>query len=270
MTTMNFESLFKIKCVLSDFGKLSGLECNVEKTTLMQIGSADPISDEIRSLGFEISNTITVLGLQINGDSLDFHESWEKIVQKISNQIRHWARFNLSLTGRINIAKTMLYSQINYLGCFLPVPDQVILVLEELIENFVLGNIQISKKQRYLSPESGGLGLFELKHFLDSQKVAWTARALTLDEIWKVRLFVFGNGNVLQYRKSMINGSKNPILHCFAGAYEAFTCGFTKHNENFWTSPVFEKTGPYFYVFAIKFFSRQTSLNQNFGRVINQ
>jgi hypothetical protein len=100
MTTMNMESLSKIKCLLSDFGKLSGLECNVEKTTLMQIGSTDPISDEIRSLGFEISNSITVLGLQINGDLLDFH--------------------------------------------------------------------------------------------------------------------------------------------CFAGAYEAFICGFTKHNENFWTSPVFE------------------------------
>jgi hypothetical protein len=81
MTTMNLESLSKIKRVLSDFGKLSELECNMEKTTLMQFGSADPISDEIRSLGFEISNSITVLGLQINGDSLDFHESWEKIVQ---------------------------------------------------------------------------------------------------------------------------------------------------------------------------------------------
>ncbi len=240
VTTMNFASLNRIKKILEEFGSLSGLECNVEKTTLMQFGSTDPVDDEIRSLGFQISNSLTVLGLKINGDSLDFQDNWDKILEKVSNIIRHWARFNLSLTGRINIAKTMLYSQINYLGCFLPVPDQVINSLETLIEDFVCVNLQLAKKRLYSNPENGGLGLFEIKTFLTSQKVAWTVRALNLDEIWKVRIFLCGNGDVLQYRCSTVNKSKTPILYGFAKAYEAFLCGFTKHNENFWSCLVFE------------------------------
>ncbi len=197
-------------------------------------------SPEIRSLGFEISNSVTVLGLKINSDSLDFQESWDKILQKVSNIIRHWSRFNLSLTGRINIAKTMLYSQINYLGCFLPVPDQITNSFEELIENFITGNLQISKKRLYLSPESGVLGLFELKTFLTSQKVAWTVRALNLDEIWKVKMYLYGNVDILQYKRSSINESVTPILYNFAVAFEEFLCGYTTHKENFWECPVFE------------------------------
>jgi hypothetical protein len=240
VTTMDFASLSRIKYILEDFSKISGLECNVEKTTLMQFGAALPITEEIRSLGFEISNSMTILGLKINGDSLDFQENWEKILLKVRNQIRHWIRFNLSLTGRINIAKTMLYSQINYLGCFLPVPEQVMELLEELIEDFVKGSLQIGKKRLYLSPESGGLGLFQIEPFLTSQKIAWTVRALNLDEIWKIRMYVFGNGNVLNYRSSFIDRNKTPILHGFATAYEKFLCAYTRHKENFWETSVFE------------------------------
>ncbi len=46
-TVLDFESLAKVKKILEDFGKLSGLECNIEKTTLMQIGSVGEIQDDI-------------------------------------------------------------------------------------------------------------------------------------------------------------------------------------------------------------------------------
>jgi hypothetical protein len=91
-----------------------------------------------------------------------------------------------------------------------------------------------------LSPASGGLGLFQIEPFLTSQKIAWTVRALNLDEIWKIRMYVFGNGNVLNYRSSFIERDKTPILHGFATAYESFLCAYTRHKENFWESPVFE------------------------------
>jgi hypothetical protein len=146
----------------------------------------------------------------------------------------------LSLPGRINIAKTMLYSQINYLGCVLPIPEQTALVLENLIENFVTGTLRIAKKRLYLSAQNGGLGLFEIKTFLASQKVAWIVRAQVTDEIWKIRLFVAGEGNVYNIRSCLINESLNPILYHFARAYELFLCGYTKHNENFWESKIFD------------------------------
>jgi hypothetical protein len=91
-----------------------------------------------------------------------------------------------------------------------------------LIEDFVTGNIQIAKKRLYLSTDNGGLGLFEINDFLDSQKVSWITRASNLDEIWKIRLFVAGEGNVYNIRSCLINPFLNPILYNIAKAMRDF------------------------------------------------
>ena len=72
LTTMQVNSLRRVKEILEEFGTLSGLECNVEKTTLMQIGSNLPIEPEIVELGFDIQNNVTLLGLIIENDSNNF------------------------------------------------------------------------------------------------------------------------------------------------------------------------------------------------------
>jgi hypothetical protein len=65
---MELAPLRRIKNILCEFGILSGLECNVEKTNLMPFGSNHPVSEEIQDLGFTICNSLTVLGLKINND----------------------------------------------------------------------------------------------------------------------------------------------------------------------------------------------------------
>ncbi len=53
------ENLKRVKKVLIDFGTISGLETNVEKTSLMPIGCLDePIEQGIIDLGFELVNRI--------------------------------------------------------------------------------------------------------------------------------------------------------------------------------------------------------------------
>jgi hypothetical protein len=240
LTSMDLHSLSRIKAVLIEFGAISGLECNVEKTNLMPIGTNIPVSEEILGLGFTLCNCVTVLGLKIKGNEFNSQENWDKITEKVRNQANFWTRFQLSLPGRINIAKTMLYSQVNYLGCILPIPDHTVVELENMIENFVTGSLRIAKKRLYLSLANGGLGLFEIKPFLASQKVSWVVRASSLDEIWKVKLFIAGGGNVYNIRSSLICGTNNPILFQIAGAYELFLSGYTKHNENFWESSIFD------------------------------
>jgi exonuclease III len=237
---LDFNTLLRIKKILTDFGKLSGLECNVEKTVLMPIGLVGPIPANILDLGFSIKDDITVLGLKLSNNFNNFDEQWDSTFKKVRNQVNHWSRFNLSLPGRISIAKCMMYSQINYLGCILPIPKIFADRISMLIEDFVTGNIQIAKKRLYLSTDNGGLGLFEINDFLDSQKVSWITRASNLDEIWKIRLFVAGEGNIYNIRSCLINPSLNPVLYNIAKAYERFLAGYTKHNENFWECPIFE------------------------------
>jgi hypothetical protein len=86
---MNVNSLSRIKAILEEFGSISGLECNVDKTILMQVGSNLPIEPEIVQLGFDIRDEITLLGLIIQKDS----GVWEKNFDKISNAIKKEINF---------------------------------------------------------------------------------------------------------------------------------------------------------------------------------
>jgi hypothetical protein len=78
----------------------------------------------------------------------------------------------------------MLYSpkKINYLGCFVPVPDCFINEWDKLITDFVKGKMNIARKRFYKSPVEGVLGLFNIKDFLDAQKCAWIRRSSDLSE----------------------------------------------------------------------------------------
>ncbi len=102
------------------------------------------MDNRIENLGFVITKQVTILGLEINGNGY-MTESLNKITAKIKNQIGIWKRFNLSFPGRINIAKTMLYSQINYLGCFLPIPMNLMSEWDKLITDFVKGKLNTAK-----------------------------------------------------------------------------------------------------------------------------
>jgi hypothetical protein len=63
--------LVKLKSVLDEFGLLSGLECNVDKTTLLQVGSNDAIPEDIVRCGFQVVEEVTVLGLKLVGSGAD-------------------------------------------------------------------------------------------------------------------------------------------------------------------------------------------------------
>jgi hypothetical protein len=162
LTTMDVNSLTRIKGILVEYGSISGLECNVEKTILMQVGSNLPIEPEIVQLGFDIRDEITLLGLIIQKDTGVWEKNFAKISNAIKKEINFWLRFNLSLPGRIAISKSMLYSQLNYLGSFLPLTDIYVTEWSNLIENYVLGPLNIAKSRRYLCRTEGGLWLFDI------------------------------------------------------------------------------------------------------------
>ena len=63
----------------------------------------------------------------------------------------------------------MLYSQVNYLGSFLPFTKEQIEEFSIPIENFVNGNLRISKQRLYTGTENGGLGLTKMGDFLNFQ-----------------------------------------------------------------------------------------------------
>jgi hypothetical protein len=108
-------SIEKICTIFRDFENISGLSCNVQKSNILLIGHApeDPAGiNEISVLGFNIVDEITVLGFKLNNSEQVVADNSNIILNRLKNQYRIWNRFNLSLPGRLSIAKTMFYSQI--------------------------------------------------------------------------------------------------------------------------------------------------------------
>jgi hypothetical protein len=106
--------------------------------------------------------------------------------------------------------------------------------------NFVQGNLNIAQKRLFLPTCMGGLGLFELNNFLAAQQCAWISRAQDLNDRWKILLYFYSLGNVNNIRTSMVNKNECPVLYNIVESYEKFLGGYSKHNENFWDSYIFE------------------------------
>jgi Reverse transcriptase (RNA-dependent DNA polymerase) len=182
LTSLNPESIIEIIRVLDNFGSISGLVCNVQKSHILPIGHEPVIPGAIRNLGFEIVDEMTILGCRVSNKNDLIEKNCRTIIDRINSQKRIWAQYNLSLPGRINICKSMFYSQINYLGSVLPVPDEIILQIENTIHEFVSGNLRISKQRTFLAVDRGGLGLFNVKNFIDAQICSWIRRASPVDQ----------------------------------------------------------------------------------------
>jgi hypothetical protein len=239
LTKLDYDTLLRVRTILEEFGTMSGLICNVEKTMLLIIGENDGVDNRIKDLGFVIVDKVTILGLEINGKGF-IDASLNNITAKIKNQIGLWRRFNLSLPGRINIAKTMLYSQINYLGCFLPIKNEIMDTWDKLITDFVKGKLNVARSRLFKPPSDGGLGLFNIPEFLDSQKCAWIKRSCDMSEPWKVVLYISNFGCVYNCKSRNIVREEYPLLHGICTSYERMMCAFTVTNENFRKCYIFE------------------------------
>jgi hypothetical protein len=90
---LDFDTLSRIKVILEQFGIISGLRCNVEKTNLLPIGENIIIDDRIYDLGFNIVDSLTVLGLEIDSNGAT-EKNFSRIAEKIKSLIANWRPYN--------------------------------------------------------------------------------------------------------------------------------------------------------------------------------
>jgi hypothetical protein len=105
------DNLRNLRLVLDDFGKISGLKCNYDKTMVMPVGTGQQIPNNL--YGFALTKEIKLLGADITNDWRDLEKNFSNVIEKIENLIRFWERFKLTLPGRIAIIKTLLVPYLN-------------------------------------------------------------------------------------------------------------------------------------------------------------
>ena len=236
----NADNLRRIKKVLEDFGNISGLMTNVDKTTLMPIGCLDdPLEDDIIDLGFEVVNNINCLGLNINNRADNLTDHFVGKIAKIRQLIGSWSRYNLSLPGRIAISKTMLISQIGYIGCIIsPTPNQLS-EAQNLIDSFVNNGLTIAADRLYTKPSEGGLGLINLGTYIAALQCSWVKRcAVSINDTWRWVLANSCNFCLDNLRYSKIDAAAHPILAYIALSFSKLQAKYWELNENFLSAPL--------------------------------
>ncbi len=154
-TAATLGSLNTLKETCTVFAEFSGLKSNADKTTLLQIGTVTNLSDEIRDLGFLITEKVKLLGMDFDRNLSSLTTHFDEVLGRVNRIIEYWERFNLSLPGRISICKTFMVSQIGYLGCIITPSDLQVKRLQTALDNFCLGSTRLAKKRLYLPANEG-------------------------------------------------------------------------------------------------------------------
>ena len=138
-TLTESNSLIAIKNSLLNFGQISGLKCNFDKTNILAVGDRSAVTQEILSIGIPFVEKVTILGLEIDHELAFLGNIHVKTVEKIRQTANFWSRFKLSLPGRIGIAKGLMLSQINYFGCIITPSQDQIREMQNIMDNFIVG-----------------------------------------------------------------------------------------------------------------------------------
>ena len=230
----DLQSINQLKNALTQFGNISGLKCNYEKTNIMAVGNRAHLTEEIKNIGFTSVDKIKLLGLEINFDLSSLNQVHETTIVRILSIIRFWNRLHISLPGRINIAKSLLLSQVNYLGCIIDPSPAQLSTISNIIADFIIGTLNISRKWLYLPPAGGGLGMINVSDFLTAQQAIWVKRAyLSKRDNWRADLNNLSKGNPLTLCRADVDQARHPILFNIAGSYEKFLAKFYSTNDNY-------------------------------------
>jgi hypothetical protein len=208
----------------------------------MRIGNQDDdIPDEIAALGFSFTNKLKLLGFNLQNYGDITASNYEQVNSKVDNLIRFWERFYLSLPGRITIYKTLLIPQINYIATILTPPEQTIRTLQTKMEKFVLGSLTMAKDRIYRPVGVGGLGLFNLKDFVAALQCSWFKRcSLSINDNWRYRLALYGNGNPLLVVNDRKTKEENGlVLNNIIESFSYFKSKFAQADNNFMVSPFY-------------------------------
>ena len=162
--------------LLDDFEKVSGLKLNVEKTEAMWIGS---FSDRVDTpFGVKWQKCVKFLGIFITYDvQLLVEKNFKQRLKKVKNTINSWKIRGLSIYGKVNIIKSILFPKMIYPSSILCTPAEIIKEFQTLIFNFLWnGKDKVIRLSTYAPYEFGGLKMIHYESMVKALRLSWLKR----------------------------------------------------------------------------------------------
>jgi len=248
LTAMFRMSIPAVKCILgilNKFGALSGLYVNMDKTHIMITGIEWEGPDIIE--GIRVQKECRLLGVQVDYKGKNIKSNWDKCKVKIQGLINYWNQYNLTFIGRILVAKTFLLSQISFLLGIIPIDNNTAKALEEIIEKYAIGKLQIAKDRIYNKIEQGGTGLLRISELDTAMKSAWVNRwkreGRNVDITGSRVLYTARQENIEYINKDLISQQRHPCARGIAQAWHDFRTKLYENDGNLYSAGLFSNPG---------------------------
>ena len=155
------KNLEKCCSILTQFGNISGLKINIEKSNVIRL-------DNVQNNNFNETNvnwvkkSFSYLGIKIPvSDELDmYHFNFDDKIKEVDNLLKVWNMRTLSLAGKITVVKSLIIPKFVYLFSILPnPPKQFFDCLQSKLFRFIWSNKKDRIKRKILYNEicDGGL-----------------------------------------------------------------------------------------------------------------
>ncbi len=161
------------------FSSKSGLSLNIEKTEAMWLGSFSNRKEKL--FGFKWPRVIRFLGIYIGYDYEETKRwNWTNKLESFQKTLDCWRTRDLTIFGRIVIVKTIGLSKLIYSATLLPIPSEIVEILENVIDKFLWkGRKRRIKKDILQKPVSeGGVGQTNIKVHFEALKASWIPQIL--------------------------------------------------------------------------------------------
>ena len=228
--------------LIAKFSELSGLYINSEKTAIMAYGNLPALNKIATDNGYNTCSEFSHLGITIDRN-LKLDTVWDSKVRKCENLINLINALHPSFTNKIQIVKTFLISQFNYIAAILPPTKKQITNIEKLILKFLYPGYPIaplfSKDQTFTTRDKGGLGIPPPGEFFFALRTKFCFRAQSSVQPWALTL----KSNFLDQNLAFHHRHRATELSKFTldriDCVKFFQLNYFKDDKRFWSAPIF-------------------------------
>ena len=214
LTLSTIKSVSETFKLLHDFEKCSGLCVNKDKTEILLLGSLQGKFLSVDNI--KVSNqAIKILGIYFSSDPNEIiSKNFDSKIESLLRQLHWWKARDLTLQGRVLIAKTIGISKFQYIASLIYIPENIVSKVNSILHEFVWKSKTDKVKRKIFEQDfsKGGFKMINLEHIITASSVIWVKKYLDcINRQWKSSFEYFCNKlNLCLYLQSKFNINELP------------------------------------------------------------
>ena len=179
-----------LNALILQFGKVSGLKLNKEKTEGLWVGRGQNRTDTFAGINWG-QNYVKALGVYFgyNKKKEIENKNWKDKLEALKKSLTYWNLRDLTFQGRILIIKSIALPKLVYLVSSICIPTWVINEVNKEFFGFIwkYKRDKICRKVMINDLEAGGMNMIDFKSFCTAMKAIWAERLYkSQDETWSI------------------------------------------------------------------------------------